>query len=411
MKGYRTLLTTILVIGLLLHVRMLWYHWDRVLSGSGDFVAYYTAAKIVSSGNLRDLVDFDAHREYQRQFDFSAQTEFLPFYHAPYQALVFWPFAYFSYPIAHVIWSLLTAALVGLVFASLAPFIDRDHRLLLGLVLTATYPTWLTFVKGQDSIMTALIIAGVFVSLKLRRETLAGVLLALGLYKPQLVMPMAGILMIGRHWRASFSFVVAGLFLTTISLLMVSWDAAIRLVFTINSMMNQGTLDYSVFMPNIRGLMYAFMSPLGTTTWTVLTAIVSLVLYAGFIVLCKKTFDVSHQSFDLQFSLAVVTTLLISPHSHAYELVLLSIVLMLLFNYVWREKSHGRYFCHVVLSVLFLFSIPVLPNVMVSHDLISLGALALLILYFSIATEIWSHTTAQHSLKSSLVCSRNCIDT
>jgi hypothetical protein len=394
MRNYTILLRTVLFISCILHARMLWYQWDRVLSGSGDFVAYYTAGKIVHSGNFRDLADFEVQREYQRQLELSGQSEFLPFYHAPYQALIFWPLSYFSYPIAHLIWSVLTAALLALLFACLIPFIDRGQRVLLGLILIATYPTWLVFVKGQDSVLSALIIVGVFASLKLRHEILTGILLALGLYKPQLVLPMAGILVIGRHWRASVSFVVTGLFLTTISLLMVSWNGAIGLIFTVASTINRGILDYSVFMPNFRGLIYTFFTPLGVSTaLPVLTAIISLGLYAGCVALCKDTFEVSHHSFDLQFSLTIVTTLLINPHSHAYELVMLSIALILLFNYVLHEKNHTRYFCNLFLTVLFFFCIPIVPNVMVNYGLMGLGALPLLILYLSIATEIRSHTT------------------
>jgi hypothetical protein len=373
---------------------MLWYQWDQIMSGSGDFVAYYTAGKILNSANFHELADFNAHRLYQEQFALPGQTEFLPFYHPPYQALLFWPLSYFPYPVAHLIWSVLTAVQLVCIFACIIPFIERDRRLLFGLILIATYPTWLTIVKGQDSIMSALIMVAVFRSLKFRRERVGGILLALGLYKPQLVLPLGGIFVFGHLWQAALSFAVTGLFLTIISLLAVSWNGAIGMVSTLGTMITEGSLEHPILMPNLRGLVDTLLSPLGVTgvTTIILAGTISLLLYVGCLALCKDTFNVDRPSFDLQFSFVIVTTLLINPHSHAYELVLLSFALILLFNCVLQQTT-TRHFRITFLTVLFIFCIPIIPNVIVSYDLMALGALLLMVLYLSIAMEIRHHTS------------------
>jgi hypothetical protein len=394
MRKYITALGILLLISFILHLRMLWYQWDQVASGSGDFVAYYTAGKILTSGNFRELADFNLHRVYQRQLALAGQTEFLPFYHAHYQALLFWPLSYFSYPVAHLIWSGLTAVLLACVFACIVPFIHSDLRLVLGLMLIATYPTWLTFVKGQDSIMSALIIVGVFRSLKFRRERLAGILLALGLYKPQLVLPMAGILVFGHRWQAAVSFVLTGFFLTVISVLMVSWNGAIEIASTLATMSTQGVLEHPILMANLRGLIYTLLNPLGVqeAITIVLAGIISLLLYAGCIALCRDILDVNRRAFDLKFSLVIMTTLLINPHGHAYELVLLSLALILLFNYILQAKTAGRYFRLSILAALFVFCVPVIPNVIVSYNLIGLSALLVMTLYLTTVMEIRTQT-------------------
>jgi hypothetical protein len=379
----------VLVFGLCLHGRMLWYQWQEVVSGSGDFVAYYTAGKIIESENSRALADLKLQEELQQRLNFSGQTEFLPFYHAPYQAILFWPFSFLSYPNAHLAWSALSLILLILVFARLAPFVDKKQTWLYGLILLATYPTWLSFVKGQDTMMSALILVCVFGHLKLRHSILTGFTLALGLYKPQLVLPIAGILALGNHRHATASFVVTGLILVAISLLMITWDGAIGLGLTLAGRIHRGVLDYSFHMPTIRGLVSTLSSPYGNPNAALaLGAIVSILLYIGCLKLLKNRFNGTHELFGLQFSFALVTTLLINPHSHAYEFVLLAISLIFAFDYVMREPPRQRFLRPCVLSVLLIFSLPVLPNLLASYRLMGLASVPVLVLYFALWSEI-----------------------
>ncbi|MGZ8436054.1 MAG: glycosyltransferase family 87 protein [Candidatus Binatia bacterium] len=379
----------VLVFGLCLHGRMLWYQWHEVVSGSGDFVAYYTAGKIIESENSRALADLKLQEELQQRLNFSGQTEFLPFYHAPYQAILFWPFSFLSYPNAHLAWSALSLILLILVYARLAPFVDKKQTWLYGLILLATYPTWLSFVKGQDTMISALILVCVFGYLKLGHNILTGFTLALGLYKPQLVLPIAGILALGNHRHATASFVVTGLVLVAISLLMITWDGAIGLGLTLAARMHQGVLDYSFHMPTIRGLVSTLSSPYGNPNAALaLGAIVSILLYTGCLMLLKNQFNGTHELFGLQFSFALVTTLLINPHSHAYEFVLLAISLIFAFDYVMREAPRQRFLRPCVLSVLLVFSLPVLPNLLASYQLMGLASVPVLVLYFALWSEI-----------------------
>ena len=177
--------------------------------------------------------------------------------------------------------------------------------------------------------LSALILVCVFGYLKLGHDTLTGFTLALGLYKPQLVTPIAGILAFNNHRHATASFVVTGLVLVAISLLMITWDGAIGLGLTLSARMRRGVLDYSFHMPTIRGLVSTLSSPYGNPTAALaLAAIVSIFLYTSCLMLLKNQFNGTNELFGLQFSFALVTTLLINPHSHAYEFVLLAISLI-----------------------------------------------------------------------------------
>ena len=367
---------------------MLWYQWQEIVSGSGDFVAYYTAGKIIETENISALADFKLQEQLQQRLNLSGQTEFLPFYHAPYQAILFWPFAFLSYPNAHLAWSALSLILLILAFARLAPFVEKKQSWLSGLILLATYPTWLSFIKGQDTMMSALILVCVFGYLKLGHNILTGFTLALGLYKPQLVLPIAGILALGNNRHATASFVVTGLVLVAISLLMITWDGAIRLGLTLAAMMRQGVLDYSFHMPTIRGLVSTLSSPYVNPSAALgLSAIVSILLYTGCLLLLKNRFNGTNELFGLQFSFVLVTTLLINPHSHAYEFVLLAISLIFAFDYITKTPRQ-RFLRPCVLSMLLMFSLPVLPNLLASYKLMGFASVPVLVLYFALWSEI-----------------------
>ena len=74
------------------------------------------------------------------------------------------------------------------------------------------------FRLGQDSILSTALLLAVFAALKQKRDGWAGFLLALGLYKPQLVLPLAGVFLVARRWRSVAVFSITGVILAAVSL-------------------------------------------------------------------------------------------------------------------------------------------------------------------------------------------------
>jgi hypothetical protein len=396
-KYYKIVLAALLLFSLVQHWRMLWFQWPNIASGTGDFVAYYTAGKILNSDNFRNLSSFEIQETVQRELSLPGQTAFFPFYHAPYQALLFAPIARFPYPTARLVWGVLNLALLFIVLVILVSVLDSKHKLIDGLILLAAYPTWINFIQGQDAIMSTLILVWVFRCLKTQKDALAGCILALGLYKPQLVLPMGAMVLYGRQWRVAIPFLLVGFLLVCVSVLMLSWQGAIDLITTVVSNLRHGTLDRASPMTNLRALVITLfgVSQMASPA-NVITAMVSVVLLCGCALLCKNGFGFAYPELDLKFSLVLVTTLLINPHSHAYEFILLLATLIVLLDYVLKTEPKTRFFCESILTVLFLICMPIIPNVLVSYDLISLGALPPLVLYCFIALEIrkWQRAEA-----------------
>src|SRR5438045_8540354 len=81
-----------------------WQQRARIMGGYGDFSALYTAGLLVRRGEGRSL--YDRREQWRVQQEFAPKVDIrngpMPFIRPPFEALVFFPLAYFSYPTAPV---------------------------------------------------------------------------------------------------------------------------------------------------------------------------------------------------------------------------------------------------------------------------------------------------------------------
>src|SRR5260370_18007450 len=116
----------------------------------------------------------------------------MPFIRPPFEALVFLPLAYFSYPVAFAIWSLAKLVLLWLTARVLPrphPF-SRIYPSWLEVVLClGFFPVFLDLFQGQDAILLLLIVAATVNHLQSGKAFPPGPILSLGLFKFNLVRP------------------------------------------------------------------------------------------------------------------------------------------------------------------------------------------------------------------------------
>jgi hypothetical protein len=357
-----------------------------------DFVIYYTGAEIVNAGKGKDLYDLNVQQAYQERFKFPNQPwPVLPFNHAPYELLPFLPLAQLSFQSAHVIWSLISILFLLLACTILLPLTTPGHRILFGALLLSFYPTVMGIKMGQDSAMSLLILVGVFASLKYRRDVAAGSILALGLYKPQLVLPLTGFLLVSRNWRSLLGFSAAGACLTAISLVIVGWQGAVGLLSIISDMDRPTSIVYPQMMTNLRGLFFPLLSffqlPELTNT---LTGGASLIVYGYCLILWKNNPRPEGPLFDLQFSLAVVATVLISYHLYTHDTTILTVPIILTLNYVFTYKGLLTGACKLLLVVAIVLYLPLVPFILEITATFGSLVAPILILYGFLIFEIGS---------------------
>ena len=398
-RSFKLVFVPLLTFSLFGQCAVVWTQLDQIRAGYFDFVLYYSGAKILNDGNGAHLFDLEMQRNYQRNFGGGDIDWDLPFNHPPYELLPLLPLANFSFPVAHAFWTAINILLLAIAVFRLFPFLETSHRSLFVLMALAFFPTITALKMGQDSLITTLLLAETFVSLKHNRYAIAGGLLALGLYKPQFFLPLLGILFMQRRWASMFGFLSVGLLLGSISVAMVGRDGLWGLVTLWLSMIDRGHFVWPELMINLRGLIYMVLHPAGLTEATnVLTLCFSVATCAGMLQLWPRGAEEKDELFDLRFAAAVVMTALVSFHSYSYDGTLLVIPLLIMLNQVLKAPQPYSVRHRIFFAILIAWFVPLLPNVLLSATVLAWWALPLPILFAVIAIEIRRRSTERCSV-------------
>jgi Glycosyltransferase family 87 len=389
----------LLIFSLFGQCAVVWTQLEQIRAGYFDFVLYYSGAQILNDGNGAQLFDLEVQRNYQKNYGGGHRDWDLPFNHPPYELLPLLPLAKFSFPIAHALWTAISILLLAIALVRLFPFLEATHRRLFALMVLAFFPTITALKMGQDSLITTLLLAEIFVSLKHKRYAIAGGLLALGFYKPQFVLPLFGILFMHRRWASVVGFLSVGLLLGAISLAMVGGDGLMGLVTLWLPMINRGHVVWPELMTNLRGLVYMILHSGGLTEATNgLTLVISVATYVTTLQLWPRGAEETDELFDLRFAAAVVMTALVSFHSYSYDATLLVLPLVIMLNQVLKAAPPYSVRHRIFLALLIAWFVPLVPNVLLSAALLAWWALPLPILFALIAIEIRHRSNEQCSV-------------
>jgi hypothetical protein len=388
-RTFKLIFVPLLIFSLVAQCAVVWTQLQDIRDGHFDFPLYYGAAKIINDGSGAQLYNLEVQNRYQKEFRVAHHDRTLPFNHPPYELLTLLIPAKFSFPVAHMLWAAMNVFLLAVILFRLFPFLDERHRFLFALMLFAYFPVITALKMGQDSVITTFLLTETFVSLKKRRYATAGSLLALGLYKPQFVLPLLGIFLLHFRWRLIFGFWFTGMALGVISLTMVGRDGLIGLLSLWLPMIQRGNVVWPELMINLRGLVYMILDLSGQTWATnALTLALSILTYAITVRLWPQSTDEQSDLFALLFALAVVTTTLVSFHAYSYDGTLLIIPLIIMLNEVLKGPVPYPARHRVFLAVLIASFLPLLPNVLLSAAILAWWALSLPVLFGVIVMEV-----------------------
>jgi hypothetical protein len=184
----------------------------------GDFIEFYNAGRILNHYGSHRLYDFQLQQDLTQEFvpGFS-----LPYVTPPYVAILFSPLALLPFSFAYLIWIFISVALyVGA--SSLMARLELLPRGMTMLVCLAFPPfLMLAIAGGQISAIGCFIFALWIYLMKRERRFLAGLVLALLLYKPTLAVFVVPTLLFGRQFRMLFGFTVVSTALGALTILML----------------------------------------------------------------------------------------------------------------------------------------------------------------------------------------------
>lgn len=383
-----------------LNAGMIWRVHDSILEGYGDFASFYTAAQIVRSGQSPRLYDPALQWKIQQEFSRTVKIRLgpLPYIRPPFEALLFLPFAYLSYPIACLVWMAIKIILL-LTIPLLLPWPDSEDGAIppavAGLVSFAFFPVAFDLIQGQDSVLLLLILV-LGLRLLLRHADLAcGAVLALGMFKFHLVIPLIAIFLLRKKFRVALGFVGVSFVLFTISLVMVGWSGVLaypKYLWRLNVTPGLGMVVKPHSMPNIRGLLTVLLGngPLPVVAHWFLAGLIVL----GIIIASSPWRGDDRHSVLMAFCFAIPVTLLTSDYTNSYDLVLLLLPLLLFATTFFQGSVISGWTRTVFLSAagLLLFT-PFLWVLALRLDRFGLMALVLLALAWSIAAaeKYWQH--------------------
>jgi len=315
-----------------------------VRGGYIDFRHLYAAGYMLRSGHASQLYNYAVQKVFQDTL-VSIFSLPLPFNHLAYESLIFVPFTFLPYRVAFAAYFAFNVGLLVICFRLM-----RSH-------LAQLYPVWrwlpialfvgfvplsVTLMQGQDSIILLTLLVGAFVAFTNKREYEAGALVGLGMFKFQLVIPIAALFLAWRQWRFTLGFTLSSAFTVALSIFLVGLQGFRPYVEMLRSMSSQLTPEgqalYAVppnFMANMRGLIYALAgSRLGPGSLHLMVVSLSALIFLG------VAFSAAKASADT-FLVAVVASSVLSYHMLAHDMSILLLPIAVTLNqFIQAEGSH-----------------------------------------------------------------------
>ncbi|MGH7777350.1 MAG: glycosyltransferase 87 family protein [Candidatus Dormibacterales bacterium] len=192
--------------------------WLRFLGGSlrgPDFFSFYAAARLLLARGGAHVYDMAAQMHFQALVTGAppARQILLPYIHPPYYTLLIAPLGLLPYRGAYLVAGALNLFLVAAAVTLLvrASGLRGLAAAAAGAMAAGFYPLFVTVLQGQSDLLVLALLAGSAAAWARGLEATAGVLAALAMVKPQLLLLVPLLFLARRAWRALAGFgIVAG---------------------------------------------------------------------------------------------------------------------------------------------------------------------------------------------------------
>jgi Fe2+ transport system protein B len=244
-------------------------------------------------------------------------------------------------------------------------------------------PIAAALMHGQDSILLLTLLVAAMVSLDRGRELAAGLLVGLGLFKFQLVIPIALLFLAWRRWRFSTGFALSSVAVASVSLWLVGWAQVGVYARSLISMSVSGTyLDrfrYGIYpggMPNLRGLTSSLAGSRSPAFWIQAATFI----LSGLVLLWVTTQAAGKQQGASALLLAITAGAVVSYHLYIHDMsVLLIPVAVTLNEFIGAEATGDRHSRLIARAAALMFAAPACMSFLPFHFyLVSLPLLAFL---------------------------------
>jgi hypothetical protein len=375
-----------------LHALILWQTRDSILRGYGDFASFYTAGKILKAGESKDL--YEPKVQWRIQQEFAAGVDIrkgpLPYIRPPFHALLFLPFAYLSYANAYKAWTAINVLIALVILFLLRPPGGRFFPVSFDVLLClGFFPVAFNLLQGQDAILLFLVLALALRALQNGSEAVCGCLLALGLFKFHLVVPIAAVFLLRRKFAIVLAFISTALTLFLLSVALVGWKAVIAYPKYLWDLSQAPALAGMKprSMPNLRGLITDLA---GNAYAAHMNWLFALIVVLGIVVMAIVwRMDNNPRLLAGGFSFSVVITLVTSYYANSYDMTSLLLPVLLLGGLFFEENDiPAMERTTFIACVAILFFSPLYWVLALRFDQFSWVAVVLFVLGLSLARTL-----------------------
>jgi Glycosyltransferase family 87 len=312
---------------------------------SADFYAFWSAGKFLAELTPAEIYDPQKLQAYETALDPNFR-DFYPFPYPPPFGLVLRLLGTLSYDSAYLVWIGATLALY------LCATLRRRSLSLMGLATLVAPSTLLTAIAGQNGFLTAALMIGGFRLLDVR-PLLAGVLLGLLAYKPQLALLIPVVLIAAGRWRSLAAAAMAVATLVAVSMaafgpaMWAAWLGSIEVnahLFEINAPALQAHMPTLAPALLAQGLDHRLV---GAVQIAVLALIASL--------LWRKARSVSSQRLA---ELVPIGTIIATPYAFIYDLPMVTTAVLAIVEE--RQRTGDALVAREWLIVILTLSLPIL---------------------------------------------------
>jgi alpha-1,2-mannosyltransferase len=339
-----------------------------------DFSSFYAAGSMALEGHAADIYDMAAHYARQQQI-FGASTPYYAWFYPPFLLFIAAPLALLPYPAALILWQAVTLAFyLGVIGAILRPI--RQSRPDLGYLwvwLALGFPAvFINLGHGQNGLLTAALLGTALLTLA-RRPLLSGTLFGLLAYKPQfaLIIPIA--MLASNRWRAIAA--AAATLVVLFVLSVAAFGTEIWYAFAASTdisrklLLQNGDVGFAKLQSTFAAVrMWGGGIPLAY----IAQGAVSIAAVCGVAWTWRGSFD-----FNTKAVLLTIATLLASPHTLDYDLMILGPAIAFMACAGFAGGVRG--FEISLLAAAWI--VPLLSRIIAGVTGIPLGLLVLLVLY------------------------------
>jgi hypothetical protein len=327
------------------------------VSASFDFRALYAAGYQVRTEPSKL---YDPAQQWRVQDALVSRGDLaFPFYHPSYEALLFAPFSLLRYSRAYLCFMMFNLILLAILFISAYPLFSTPMRVWQprpGLMFFPFLPLFLTIWHGQDSVVFLLLCSLVCMRLEKGADLSAGCMLALGLFKFHVAIPLAILCAVRRSWRFSAGFLTMGAAVAALCAALVGRSGMVSLLHLLSAASlahDQSAAAQTLMaihpksMPNLVGLLTPLTQRMAARPALVMVAGVSAGVFVWCLYLMRRATDER-----VAFAMSMICALLVSYHMNITDEALVLLPLALLSRQLSKAALFAIYL--LPLAVLFL---------------------------------------------------------